>query len=76
MEFDGPDKIIVGTGRVTRNFDTPPEGGCRTSVELAMDNVSDAMDVKGFHQLFVYGKLDHDLRAYGKLAGIQVLPIT
>ena len=76
MEFDGPDKIIVGTGRVTRNFDTPPEGGCRTSVELAMDNVSDTMDTKGFHQLFIYGKLDHELRAYGKLAGIEVLPIT
>jgi hypothetical protein len=75
MEFDGPAKIIVGTGRVTRNFDTPPEGGCRTSVELAMDNVSDVMDTKGFHQLFIYGKLDHNLRAYGKLAGIDVLPI-
>jgi len=75
MEFDGPGKIIVGTGRVTRNFDTPQEGGCRTSVELAMDNVADVMDTKGFHQLFVYGKLDHDLRAYGKLAGIDVLPI-
>ncbi|HUT92380.1 MAG TPA: hypothetical protein VMY37_22990 [Thermoguttaceae bacterium] len=76
MEFDGPDKIIVGTGRVTRNFDTPSEGGCRTSVELAMDDVSDTMDTKGFHQLFIYGKLDHELRAYGKLAGIEVLPIT
>ena len=75
MEFDGPSKIIVGTGRVTRNFDTPPDGGCRTSVELAMDNVSDVMDTKGFHQLFLYGKLDHDLRAYGRLAGIDVLPI-
>jgi len=75
MEFDGPGKIIVGTGRVTRNFDTPPEGGCRTSVELAMDNVADVMDTKGFHQLFVYGKLDHELRAYGKLSGIDVLPI-
>lgn len=76
MEFNGPNQIIVGTGRVTRNFDTPPEGGCRTSVELAMDNVPDTMDTKGFHQLFIYGKLDHELRAYGKLAGIEVLPIT
>ena len=75
MEFNGPDKIIMGTGHVTRNFDTPPEGGCRTSVELAMDNVSDVRDTKGFHQLFIYGKLDHDLRAYGKLAGIEILPI-
>ncbi len=75
MEFNGPGEIIVGTGRVTGNFDTPQEGGCRTSVELAMDNVLDTIDVKGFHQLFMYGKLDHQLRAYGKLAGINVIPI-
>jgi hypothetical protein len=31
-----------------------------------MDNVSDTMDTKSFHQLFIYGRL----------AGIQVLPIT
>ena len=75
MEFDGPGKIIVGTGRVTRNFDTPTEGGCRTSVELAMDNVPEVLDTKGFHQLFIYGKLDNELRAYGKLVGIDVVPI-
>ena len=75
MEFNGPAKIIVGTGRVMRNFETPLEGGCRTSVELAMDNVADAMDIKGFHQLFIYGKLEHEIRAYGKLAGIEVLSI-
>jgi len=76
MEFNGPGEIIVGTGRVTRNFETPQEGGCRTSVELAMDDVFDPINIKGFHQLFLYGKLDHQIRAYGKLAGIKVLPIT
>ena len=75
MEFNGPAQIIVGTGRVTQNFETPTEGGCRTSVELAMDNVPDTMDTKGFHQLFIYGKLKHEIQAYGKLAGIEVLPI-
>jgi len=74
-EFENPGKIIVGTGRVVRNIDTPPEGGCRTSVELKMDNVANCMDIKGFHQLFVYGKLDRQLMAYGKLAGIEVVPI-
>ena len=75
MEFNGPGQIIAGLGRVTRNFDTPPEGGCRTSVELAMENVSDTLDTKGFHQLFLYGNFVNELRAYGKLAGIEVLPI-
>ncbi len=75
MEFEGPGRIIVGTGRVVANIDTPPSGGCRTSVELEMDGVADARDCKGFHQLFIYGKLDRQFEAYGQLAGIEVAPI-
>jgi len=75
IDFNGPGKIICGTGRVVRNIDTPTEGGCRTSVELKMDNVPDCLDTKGFHQLFLYGKLDRQLKAFGKLAGIEVEPI-
>jgi hypothetical protein len=71
MEFSGPEKIIVGTGRVLRNIDTPPAGGCRTSVELEMDDVPDVCDTRGFHQLFVYGDLELPLRAYCQLAGIK-----
>jgi len=72
MKFEGPEKIILGTDRVLRNIDTPPSGGCRTSVELELDNVPDSRDVKGFHQLFIYGDLEDQFRAYCKLAGIKV----
>ncbi|HUW19244.1 MAG TPA: hypothetical protein VMW16_08085 [Sedimentisphaerales bacterium] len=72
MEFDGPDKIILGTGRVLRNIDTPPSGGCRTSVELQTDGPADTRDTKGFHQLFIYGDLEHQFRAYCQLSGIKV----
>ncbi len=75
MKFDGPDKMILGTGQIVANIDTPPCGGCRTSVELKMDNVSDSRDCKGFHQLFIVGKYDRLLRAYCDLAGIEVVPI-
>jgi len=75
MQFADPGTINVGTGTVVSNIDTPPAGGCRTSVELAMDNCSDSRDVKGFHQLFIYGDLERTFRAYGELAGIKVLPI-
>lgn len=75
VDFQGPTSILVGTGRVLRNFDTPTEGGCRTSVELAIDDVADAADIKGFHQLFIYGKLKEKLKAYGKLTGIEVMPL-
>jgi len=69
MGFEGPGKIILGTGKVLRNIDTPPAGGCRTSVEL--DGVANPCDIKGFHQLFIYGNLELPFRAYCKLAGIQ-----
>ena len=72
MEFNGPDKIILGTGRVLSNIDTPPSGGCRTSVELEMDDVADSRDTKGFHQLFIYGDLELPFKAYCQLAGIKV----
>ena len=70
MQFVGPDKMILGRGRVLRNHDTPPAGGCRTSVELTLDGPADTRDTKGFHQLFIYGDHVRDFTAYGQLYGI------
>ena len=75
MKFQGPESIILGTGRVLRNIDTPPAGGCRTSVELELDDVPDCRDTKGFHQLFIYGDLELGFKAYCQLAGIKVVHI-
>jgi len=75
MKFQGPASIILGTGTVVANIDTPPSGGCRTSVELKMDNIADARDCKGFHQLFIYDDLAWQFRAYCQLAGIKVVHI-
>jgi hypothetical protein len=75
MKFSGPGGVLLGTGRVAANIDTPPSGGCRTSVELEMDDVADTRDCKGFHQLFILGKFDRQFRAYCQLAGIGVTPI-
>ena len=75
MKFQGPESIILGTGRVLRNIDTPPAGGCRTSVELELDDVPDCRDTKGFHQLFIYDDLEQPFKAYCQLAGIKVVHI-
>jgi hypothetical protein len=75
MKFQGPGSILLGTGKVLRNIETPPAGGCRTSVEISLDNVPDARDTKGFHQLFIYGNLELPFKAYCRLAGIQVVHI-
>jgi hypothetical protein len=72
MKFEGPGKIILGTGRVLRNIDTPPSGGCRTSLEIELDGVPDCRDTKGFHQLFIYGDLEDQFKAYCQLARIKV----
>jgi len=72
MKFQGPESIILGTGRVLRNIETPPAGGCRTSVEIELDDVPDCRDTKGFHQLFIYGDLELPFKAYCQLAGIKV----
>lgn len=70
MQFVGPGKMILGKGKVLRNLDTPPAGGCRTSVELAIDGPADVRDTKGFHQLFIYGDHVRDFEAYGQMYGI------
>ena len=66
-----PDKMLLGKGRVLRNYDTPPAGGCRTSVELAVDGPADTRDTKGFHQLFIYGDHVRRLQAYAQMYGIK-----
>jgi len=70
MQFVGPSRMILGKGKVLKNLDTPPAGGCRTSVELAIDAPADTRDTKGFHQLFIYGDHMRDFQAYGQMYGI------
>jgi hypothetical protein len=75
MKLTAPGQIILGTGRVVASIDTPASGGCRTSVELQIDDVADARDCKGFHQLSIYGKLERQFKAYRQLAGNEVVCI-
>jgi hypothetical protein len=70
MQMAGPGKMLLGKGKVLRNHDTPPAGGCRTSVEIALDGPADPCDTKGFHQLFIYGDYVRQFRAYAQMYGI------
>lgn len=71
MQIVGPDKMILGKGKVLKNYETPPAGGCRTSVELAIDGPVDVRETKGFHQLFIYGDHVRDFEAYAQMYGIK-----
>jgi hypothetical protein len=72
-QFFKPDSIYLDTGTVAGNVNTPPAGGCRTSVEIRMDDVEDCRDVLGFHQVVFYGNHRREVEAFCQLHGINVV---
>lgn len=72
FDFKDPKSMYIGTGRVIGNIDTPPAGGCRTSIDIELDGLQDTCDTKGFHQIIIYGNLEKELTAYCRLSGINV----
>jgi hypothetical protein len=73
LRFQDPNSLILDTGTVVGNVQTPPAGGCRTSVEVVMDRMEDARDVIGFHQVFFYGNHRRDVEAFCQMYGIKVV---
>jgi hypothetical protein len=73
VQFQKSRRLILDTGTVMENVSTPPAGGCRTSLELAMDRVEDARDVLGFHQAVFYGNHRRDVEAFCQMYGIEVV---
>lgn len=73
IRFQNPNELIVDTGKVVSNVDTPPAGGCRTSVEVQMDNIEDARDVLGFHQVVTLGDHRRVVEAFCQVMGIRII---
>jgi L-fucose isomerase-like protein len=73
VRFQNANELILDTGTVVSNVDTPPAGGCRTSVEIRMDNVEDCRDVLGFHQVVTLGNHRRVVEAFCQLYGIKVI---
>ncbi len=73
VRFNNPKELILDTGTVIGNVNTPPAGGCRTSVEIQMDRIEDCRDVLGFHQAVFYGNHRRDIEAFCQMYGINVV---
>jgi hypothetical protein len=73
VRFSSPNELILDTGKVVSNVDTPPAGGCRTSVEIRMDQVEDARDVLGFHQVVCLGDHQRVVEGFCQLYGIRAI---
>ena len=79
MKFMDPGALWAATGTIMHNVDTQPHdgiGGCRTGFAMAMDNVHDARDIRGHHNVLIYGKYLPELRSWCQLAGIRAEHIT
>lgn len=75
--FLGPNNLMAGAGVVVENLNTPPWGGCRTSVAVKLDEVSDIRRLRGFHhQVLVSGDHVKLLECFAQLHGIAPLTIT
>jgi hypothetical protein len=51
----------------------PQTGGCRTNIEMTINEVDDVCDVKGMHQIIFYGNYARQLRIFCQLYGIKVV---
>jgi len=78
-KFQSPGEMVIGSGKVLGNIDTPPSYMCITSVEVKVDGVEDVRDVerdvKALHVLLMYGNKTKELEAFCQLIGIKSIPI-
>ena len=66
-------RMLVYTGEVATCYDMPPVGGCRTNVEITINEVDDVCDVTPIHhQIIFYGNYGKQLRQFANLYGITV----
>jgi hypothetical protein len=65
--------MYVYSGTVVGCPPIPPTGGCRTNVEMTINEVDDVCDVKGMHQVIFYGSSARALRTFCRLYGIEVV---
>ncbi len=66
-------QMLIYTGRIVDSPPIPPTGGCRSNLQMTINEVSDVCEVKGMHQIIFYGNHAADLRTFCQLHSIQVV---
>ena len=66
-------RMHIYSGKVVGCPPIPPTGGCRTNIEMTINEVDDVCDVKGMHQVIFYGNYAKPLRTFCQLYGIEVV---
>jgi len=66
-------QMYIYSGKVVQCPEIPPTGGCRTNIEMTINEVDDVCDVKGMHQIIFLGNHAKQLRTFCQLCGISVV---
>ena len=66
-------RMYIYSGKVVGCPSIPPTGGCRTNLEMTINEVDDVCDVKGMHQIIFYGNYSKQLKTFCQLYDIKVL---
>jgi len=66
-------QMYIYSGKVVGCPEIPPTGGCRTNIEITINEVDDVCDVKGMHQIVFLGNYARQLRTFCQLYGISVV---
>ena len=65
-------KMLIYSGKVVRCYPKAP-GGCRTNIEMTINEVDDVCDTQGMHQAIFYGNHARALRNFCQLCGIEAV---
>jgi len=65
-------QMYIYSGQVVGCPSIPPTGGCRTNIEMTINELDDVCNVKGMHQIIFYGNYTKQLRTFCQLYGIAV----
>jgi L-fucose isomerase-like protein len=66
-------QMLIYSGKVVGCPSIPQTGGCRTNIEMTINEVDDVCDVKGMHQIIFYGNYAKQMRTFCQLYGINVV---
>ena len=66
-------RLLLYSGKIVRCPPIPPAGGCRTNVEIAINELDRAIDLIGNHMVMMYGNHVQQFRQFCQLHGIEVV---
>ena len=66
-------QMLLYSGTVVKSYEMPPVGGCRTNVEITINELDNVCEVKGHHNVLFYGNYTKQMKQFARLYGIEIV---